>query len=83
MTIMDHYGCKQVLKCDLPNTRRSIWVSTELAVNGGNDLFGESVSLVDFIKVRTDFEFCLCFPWLATSHCSSSCAFMVIYMSRS
>ena len=36
------------------------------AVNGDNDLFGESVSLMDFIKVCTVFEFCLCFSWLAT-----------------
>ena len=28
------------------------------AVNGGNDLFGESISLINFIKF---FEFCLCF----------------------
>ena len=32
------------------------------AVNGSNDLFGESASLIDFIKVRTVFEFILCFP---------------------
>ena len=32
------------------------------AVNGGNYLFGESVSLIDFTKVRTVFEFCLFFP---------------------
>ena len=51
------------------------------AANGGNDLFGESVSLIEFTKVRTDFEFCLRFPsvfWLATSHCSLSCALMCL-----
>ena len=33
------------------------------AVNGGNDLFGESVSLINFTKVRKVFEFCLCFEF--------------------
>ena len=50
------------------------------AVNGSNYLFGEIVSLIDFIKVRTVYESCLCFPsvfWLGTCHCSVlNCAFM-------
>ena len=62
-----HYGCKQVSRL---TQYPSFDMGFDRAVNGGNDLFGESVSLINFIKVRTVFEFCLCFPWLATSHCS-------------
>ena len=68
------YGCKQLLA-----TYPSFDMGFDRAVNGGSYLFGESVSLIDFIKVRTVFELYLCFPSvfrLATSHCSSSCDFM-------
>ena len=65
------YGCKQLL---------ATYPGFDRAVSGSNYLFGESVSLIDFIKVLTVFEFCneFCFPpcpgsQLVTAH---FCPFM-------
>ena len=47
------YRCKQLLATYRPSFDR--------AVSGSNYLFGEGVSLIDFIKVLTVFGFCFVF----------------------
>ena len=42
--ILNMYGCKQLL---------ATYPGFDRAVSGSNYLFGESVSLIDFIKVRS------------------------------
>ena len=55
------------------------------AMNGGSYLFGESVSLLDFIKVRTVFDFSFLFSLCVLAGKSRARVFFItrIYSNRS
>ena len=68
--IIDVYGCKQ--------TSPALGGSPNRAVNGANYLFGESVFLVNFIKVHTASVYVVCPPCSGWQRLSSH--FSVLYL---
>ena len=66
----------------LAPTHPSFDMCFDRVVNGTNYLFGESVSLISFIKVRTAFVYVFPLRVLTGKHLSSYCSVLCLCISR-